>query len=291
MACQDPKLNPVRIAALLTCHNRREKTLQCLASLFFDIPGHISLTVFLVDDGSTDGTAAAVRQFFPEVIVISGNGDLYWAGGMRVAFKTAARLGEYDYYLWLNDDVVLDNGALLCALSWADNYRAKPAVLVGTIRDVATGKAIYGGMRRPSMWRALYFEPVTTDSHPIPCDTCSGNFLLIPSAIAMRVEMIDNIFRHACGDYDYGFRVRRYGYPLLVIPGSVGTSARNPFPNREDICRLSIIERWQRITGPKLFPIRPWFTYTYRHTGLLWPIFFVRPYVEVFWPRLFRILR
>ena len=43
-----------KIAAILTCHNRKEKTLACLHSLFSIIS---TIDVFLVDDGSTDGTS------------------------------------------------------------------------------------------------------------------------------------------------------------------------------------------------------------------------------------------
>ena len=41
----------MKIAAILTCYNRKEKTFQCLASLFEIIP---TCKVYLVDDNSTD---------------------------------------------------------------------------------------------------------------------------------------------------------------------------------------------------------------------------------------------
>lgn len=285
---------PSRIAALIACHNRREKTMRCIGSLLSQSTERASLTVFLVDDGSTDGTSDEVERKYPSVMLIRGDGSLYWAGGMRAAFNVARRYGGFDYYLWINDDVIVDADALERSLYWAFNTsetRNGPAVLVGTIRDLDTGDAIYGGMRRPNKWRALYFEPVTSNTIPIPCETCSGNFVLIPSRVINDIGMIDNIFQHGCGDYDYGFRVRRSGYPLMVIPGSVGTCTRNPFPDRNSIIALSFIQRWKRVTSPKLFPLRAWFTYTVRHTGPLWPIFFVRPYVEALFPRIFKILR
>ena len=47
------------IAVLITCYNRKDKTLLCLESLFKQqgLGIDFSLAVFLVDDGSTDGTA------------------------------------------------------------------------------------------------------------------------------------------------------------------------------------------------------------------------------------------
>lgn len=96
----------------MTCHNRKSKTLATLESLFqqrsIDEIGH---KVYLVDDGSTDGTSQAVQQKYPQVKLFSGDGNLFWNGGMRIAFSEAMK-DEPDYYLWLNDDTVLASEAL-----------------------------------------------------------------------------------------------------------------------------------------------------------------------------------
>src|SRR5215203_4845952 len=106
-----------RVAALITCHNRREKTLLCLSALFDqDMLSKTTLEVYLVDDGSTDGTAEAVQAAYPEVKVWRGDGSLFWNGGMRLAFAEAMKVG-YDYYLWLNDDTLLDDHAISSLLT------------------------------------------------------------------------------------------------------------------------------------------------------------------------------
>ncbi|WP_333410708.1 hypothetical protein [Microcoleus sp. LAD1_D5] len=49
-------MNGTRIAVLLTCFNRKQKTLACLEALFNQtLPADTSLTTYLVDDASTDG--------------------------------------------------------------------------------------------------------------------------------------------------------------------------------------------------------------------------------------------
>lgn len=104
------------MAVLLSCFNRREKTLACLKALFGqNRPSGCSLEVFLTDDASTDGTVEAVRNLFPAARVLAGTGSLYWNGGMRLSFEEALK-GDYDYYLWLNDDTLLDPGALTAML-------------------------------------------------------------------------------------------------------------------------------------------------------------------------------
>jgi glycosyltransferase involved in cell wall biosynthesis len=62
------------IAALITCHNRKAKTLACLSSLYnCTMPENYAFDVFLVDDGCTDGTADIIREKFPQINIIQGN--------------------------------------------------------------------------------------------------------------------------------------------------------------------------------------------------------------------------
>jgi GT2 family glycosyltransferase len=53
-------MNGTRIAVLLTCFNRKQKTLACLEALFNQtLPADTSLTTYLVDEASTDGIGTA----------------------------------------------------------------------------------------------------------------------------------------------------------------------------------------------------------------------------------------
>ena len=103
----------IQLAILLTSYNRKEKTLACLRSVYSqeDI-SNVNFEIYLVDDNSTDGTGQAVKIEFPNVHVFKGNGDLFWAGGMRYAWREAIKTKKsFDYFLLLNDDTLLLNGA------------------------------------------------------------------------------------------------------------------------------------------------------------------------------------
>jgi glycosyltransferase involved in cell wall biosynthesis len=65
------------IAILLTCFNRRETTLACLASIEAAVAGSADYRIVIVDDGSSDGTADAVRAAFPDAMLVIGSGNLY----------------------------------------------------------------------------------------------------------------------------------------------------------------------------------------------------------------------
>ena len=96
------------IAVLLTCHNRKDITTSCLQRLFVLKP---DVDVFCVDDSSIDGTPEAIAQKFPQVHLIHGDGSLFWCRGMNLAWAKAKENADYDYYLWLNDDLFLYDNA------------------------------------------------------------------------------------------------------------------------------------------------------------------------------------
>jgi hypothetical protein len=79
------------IAVIMTAHNRREKTLACLRSLMAatEHATDVAYHVFLVDDGSTDGTSEAVAALALPLTIIRGDGDLYWNRGMVRAWESA----------------------------------------------------------------------------------------------------------------------------------------------------------------------------------------------------------
>lgn len=65
------------LAVLITVHNRKETTLQCLQRLYNQLLiNEYQIDVYLTDDGCTDDTPEAIRKQFPEVHIIKGDGNL-----------------------------------------------------------------------------------------------------------------------------------------------------------------------------------------------------------------------
>jgi GT2 family glycosyltransferase len=272
-----------RIAVLLTCHNRYAKTIACLEALFLNhLPEGYSLEVFLVDDGSKDGTNEAVKWQFPAVHLIEGDGNLYWNGGMRVAFAAAMRQG-FDYYLWLNDDTTLYKNTLCTLLETTQaltHKQGRATIIVGATQDQQGCASTYGGLIRTSCWRPLKFILVPTSDVPVTCDTMNGNCVLIPSIIANTLGNLDDAFVHTMGDIDYGLRACKAGFSIMVMPGFAGSCRRNSTNNTRSNARVSCFERCKNITDHKELPPRAWYVLTRRHAGLLWPIFWVWPYLK-----------
>jgi GT2 family glycosyltransferase len=176
------------------------------------------------------GTTARVAAEFPEVTVLHGNGKLYWNGGMRRAFA-AAIAGDYDYYLWVNDDTHLDDGALGLLLDTERRLRAygeEAVIVAGSTRHPETGELTYGGVVQPYRWRPLKSVLVEPGDTPRPCHTMNGNATRISRAVVRRVGNIDPAFVQRMRDFDYGLRARAAGCSVWIAPGTVGTCASHP---------------------------------------------------------------
>lgn len=274
------------IAVLLTCFNRRAKTLAALEALFKqDGAGTtFTLNVFLVDDGSTDGTGDAVRGAFPQVHVIDGTGDLYWNGGMRRAFEGALEQ-SFDYMLWLNDDTDLNSDAILRLLETskrlAQQGKDKTAVF-GSTCDPQTGDLTYGGFQRRK-GPILRLQHVGPDpKHPREVTTMAGNCALVCKAAVDAVGNLEPRFFHAWGDVDYGMRLRDAGGSVWLAPGYLAQCDPNPAAQRwRDDPSLSLRDRLAHLNSFRgLYP-PDWLLFMRRHGGLLWPLAWAIPYVQL----------
>ncbi|WP_298435373.1 glycosyltransferase [Geobacter sp.] len=286
----------ISVVAVLTCYNRKTKTETCLASLYNAVEllaGRIHIRVFITDDGSSDGTNDMLRDRFPQVEVLRGNGGLFWNGGMRLAFGQALE-GNYDFYLWLNDDTVLYPDSIECLLATHDELVAttgRSGIVVGTTRN-DEGKSSYGGQRRQEGSYAPRFIRVEPTDKPQPCDTFNGNCVLISAEAAKRLGNLEAAFKHSMGDTDYGLRATKMGIPIWVMPGFVGLCTNDNVVQGTYLDRtLPLAKRWKKAMAPKGLPPHAWRVFCHRHTGPFWPLYWLWPYVKLVITSLMRGLK
>ena len=274
-----------RLAVLMACHNRRQLTVECLRSIQGqDLPAGHSIDVFVLDDGSTDGTAEAVVAAYPSAEVIKGDGSLFWGGGMRAAFGAAMERG-YDHYLWMNDDVTLEPDAIRRMLeTYRDlkENRKREAIIVGVFADPETGETSYGGWQSISRVFPTRLRPVTSSNEVLACDAANGNCVLIPAKAATEVGNVDPYFSHRMGDMDYSFRARKKGFEIFMVPGVIGKCEQNRDLENRISSVSGVRERWRLFTSNRGLPVAEWREFNRRHGGPLWPILFLSPYVK-FW--------
>lgn len=266
------------LAVLLTTHNRRDQTLECLRGLFDQsilTDARVGVTVFLVDASSTDGTSAMVRAEFPQVQVIDAPSTTYWAAGMRLAQRAAQSRDAAAGELWLNDDVALDRDALQRTIA-ATAKLGEEAVVIGAMRDDA-GEVSYAGFMRGPIWNRLSLRRVAPDAERAVCiDTFNGNYVYLPPGVRQRLGSIGSFFIHGMADIDFGLRARRRGVKVVLLPGTVGVCPYgNPLARAD-----SVVGRLKQKFSPKEYPLVAWAALCFTHGGLAAPFVFLSPYVR-----------
>lgn len=254
----------MKIAVLLTCYNRKDKTLACLKSLS---KNSSSVIVYITDDASTDGTSLAIRQYYSEeqVHIIKGTGNLFWSRGMYTAWKEALK-GDFDYYLWLNDDVVLYD-IFFEELLYCSNLYENNCIVTGLIEDKEHSTILYGGTSLKT------HKMVQPNSEPEKVHHMNGNVVLVPCSVVKKIGIIDPYYHHDLGDVDYGLRAIENGIPVIAtrVPVAYG------YPN--NICRVrkwgvNLRERFHRLNMPLGSPLRINYYFRKKHYGFMKAVMF-----------------
>jgi GT2 family glycosyltransferase len=280
------------IGVLMTCHQQREQVLSAIAAVYASNGLHVGqLQIYLVDDGSTDGTREAVHRLFPRVCVIHGTGAEYWNGGMRAAFTQALQTA-HDYHLWLNSDTVVRPDALAGLLRLARDAEeaGSPAIVSGATVDANTGVLTSSAFRFRAFRSLMSLQKVAPGRSTVTCDTAPGNCLLVPRTIYEAVGNLSDRFSHSLGDVDYGLRAKELGFGVLLAPGLFATS-----PNASPAGHMprSLMELRKRLNHPKgltlsgpppavFWPEREWRAFLRRHSRI-WFVPWFATYAKLVW--------
>lgn len=274
----------ISVCILLTCFNRKEKTLACFAAVQANVlRANIELAAVVVDDGSTDGTAGALAEKYPWVRVERSTDNLYWCRGMHQAFEIAQKSSP-DFYVWLNDDTMLQTDALARLIATEQELRltgGKPVVVVGSTIDENTGALTYGGSTRLSGIKRMRFARIQPTEVAQRCDAMNGNLVLVSKEASAVVGNLDPVFEHAMGDTDYALRANKLGVAVWAAPGIYGTCSNNAIVGTYMDSSLSFRRRWKLMMHRKGLPWRSWLVLTRRHAGPVWPLYFVWPYLSL----------
>jgi GT2 family glycosyltransferase len=229
-----------RVHVLLPVHNRRACTERLLGCLRLQTYPSISLTV--IDDGSTDGTAELVRMQYPDALIIRGNGNLWWAGALQAGLESLRDRGtaDQDIVFILNNDTEFDAGLVARAVSV---LKARPDILLAARRldemdatQLETG--IHGDFVR------MDFR-VAQSPAKINCLPTRGLFLRWSTMRAIG-DFHPKLLPHYWSDYEYTLRAHRLGFPCMTDP-SVSLRGDMKTTGERDLDQLTGIELVKRL--------------------------------------------
>lgn len=241
------------LAVLLTVHNRKDTTVKCLQCLLAQrIPEWVQTDIYMVDDGSTDGTGQVVMELFPDVNIIQGDGTLYWNRGMWTAWETASQNKKYDFFLWLNDDTFLLDNALVEMLTLSGK-KNDAAIIVGATKASESDKLTYGGHTQSGIPEC--------DGVPHEVTIFNGNIVLVPSAVYDKLGNVDYYYRHGKGDYDYAVRAVKAGIKMYQCGVVLGLCDEHEHIDAWCNPQVPFVKRWKAMHQPTGMQPLEWFHY------------------------------
>jgi len=217
------------IAIIIPVHDGWTYTKKCLTSMEWLVntetsANSLNYSLVLVDDGSADGTATFVQQQFPWVHVLSGDGSLWWSGGINKGSAFAIDQLDADYLLlWNNDILPGDNYFdILADIVHTSNGQIIWGSLVRELQHPERVWSMGGKFNRKTGARFMIGldKPVgDLPNTPQPADWLTGMGTLVPVEVVKKIGYWDaENFPQYHGDSDFTCRAREAGYKLKVHP-------------------------------------------------------------------------
>lgn len=216
-----------RISVVIVAWQVRELLRGCLASIATH-EKRDALDVWVVDNASTDGTAAMVATEFPWVRLVALDHNPGFAAGNNVALRRAAG----DVCILLNPDTELQNDALTTLATY---LRAHPEVgVVGPRLLNPDGSSQSAGFAPPSLfqvwydlvpWPRRFYDSRLNGRYPdAPAGQAYDVGFPLGACLAVRRDVLDHVgfLDEAYGMYmeelDFCARVRAAGYAVRILP-------------------------------------------------------------------------
>jgi GT2 family glycosyltransferase len=209
------------VYVLILNYNGKDYIADCLESLRASAYGNLKTMV--VDNASPDGSAAIVRQGFPEVELIENPRNEYFCKGNNIGLA-AILPREPDYVFILNNDTTVapdclerlvafmertpDAGACQPALVFMD----RPGVLNSTgCRCTLSGKT----------WDRGIDEPYNAKEPSARVLGVTGGALFARASMLREVGGFCEWFKMYSEDVDLSLRIRSAGYELYCAPDAL----------------------------------------------------------------------
>ena len=212
------------VAFIIVTWNARDLLLDCLDSLFKQVT-LIDYEVFVVDNGSRDGTVEAVKQKFGSVNIIANKENLGFAAANNQGLKEMSSR----YAVLLNSDTIVLNGTFEKLVKFLDEhhdvavvgpqlinkdgskqncFHNYPSLVIevvglGLLKSFFPDK--YPGKRRN------YVEPLETDS-------ILGACLMVRKEVVEQIGYMDEGYFFFLEETDWCFRMQNAGWKVYHIP-------------------------------------------------------------------------
>ncbi len=216
------------ISIIIVNWNTRQLLLNCLASIY-DTVLRVSFEIFVVDNGSNDGSVEAVSRIYPDVNLLVNSSNMGFARANNRALKRM----QGRYAVLLNSDTLLKKASLENMLDFMERHQEAgmcgPQLLgpndskqnsVGDFPMLITEfmskslvRALFPGIYRDAFKtkNAVFVEPVAVDF-------VVGACMMVRRSAIDTVGMLDEDYFFLYEEVDWCYRMHRAGWLVYHLP-------------------------------------------------------------------------
>lgn len=202
--------------------NQKDDVLECLRSLLqLNYPNY---EIVVVDNGSTDGTAEAIREQFPQVHVVRNKENLGCAEGVNGEIRYALAAGA-DYLFIIANDAVVEPSTLTELVRVAGKDPKIGIVSPKVYYYGGSGKRIWFARGAQfDWWRGRFYGFVQNVEdgggfdQEEEADFFPGGFSLVRVEAIKKAGLLDPAYFIYFDDSDWSFRIRKTGFEGRYAP-------------------------------------------------------------------------
>jgi GT2 family glycosyltransferase len=207
----------MEVSIIIVNYNVRQLVLDCISSIntFFTC---VSYEIIVVDNNSTDNSVGAIKNIFPDTIIISNKANEGFSEANNQGIKAAK--GKY-IFLFNPDTYFIDSSVcrLMDFIKEKGNILVTPKLLNNdrTLQYSAWKDKGLHIMFQESfrLFRSAY--PLEKYTTPQRVDNVAGAAMLFPKELIEKIGYLDsNIFWME--DFDYCYRIRKAGMDIYYYP-------------------------------------------------------------------------
>ncbi|HNW92911.1 MAG TPA: glycosyltransferase family 2 protein [bacterium] len=210
--------------AVVICHHNRPGVLGPLLDSLRAQTAAGELAIFLVDNGSTDGSAAEAVAY-PEVTVLATGANRGGTGGFNFGLAEVQRRGGWDAVLLLDNDVTLAPGAV-AAMQEVLDTRPRAGMVTGTVYFAHERELIQetGALLIPATGDLLprfhrrYDDGSYVDT--VAVDYAGACLLMVRGATLAQIGLMDDSYFLYWDDIDWCCRARAAGWDVIAAPAA-----------------------------------------------------------------------
>jgi|UPI000371440D GT2 family glycosyltransferase len=261
-------MKPV-VYVVLPVFNRKITTLTFLQRMRQQ--SYPNIQVVICDDASSDGTAAAIATDFPEVVLLHGDGQLWWTGGINRCVAYVLEHGHSnDLVLTINDDVDIAHDYIAQKVARSVQY---PQSIIGSVcvdqqhpDCIETSGLVMDAKRcrlSPLFPHSASLQAMKKQ-HPtmIKATHLPGKGVLIPLAFFHQLGLYDaQHLPQYHADTEYIYRAHLAGIAIYVDMDSIVLSEVNTSNGGRYAKHMSLRQLIQSVRSP--YGLNAWRSYHY----------------------------